>query len=212
MLWKGALRVFVNSLSDLFHAAVPFEFVDEVINVIKRCPQHQFQVLTKRPSRMAEFLSRLNDPVIPNLWVGVSVEDQRSANERISELVKVPAAVRFVSIEPLLGPVDLSMIPNPGFGEGQSWYDALKRLAWVADPSGYYDGCSVGVGLDWVIVGGESGPKARECDIAWIKSVVTQCRESGVACFVKQDSGPHSGLQGRIPNDLWRVRQFPSGE
>ncbi len=112
-----------------------------------------------------------------NVHVGVSAEDQRWAGIRLPALAETPAAVRWLSAEPLLGPIDLS-----------PW------LSW----------------LDWVVVGGESGPGHRPMDIGWLESIAGQCRDAGVPLWVKQDSGPRSGLQGRIPDRLWAIRQFPA--
>lgn len=216
--WRKPRRVFVNSLSDLFHEDVPFEFITAVFGVMAVRPDHTFQILTKRAERMCAFFSWLSerggfgryirsispvgDRTIPNyfnqvsrteivhgvrcraagdpwisvfnaasfhmnggplsnVWLGVSVEDQQAADERIPLLLQTPAAVRFVSAEPLLGPVDLL-----------SW---LPYEAWKAKPK-----------IAWVVVGGESGPAARPCDIGWIRSIVGQCKAAAVPCFVKQ--------------------------
>lgn len=159
--WRAPRRVFVNSMSDLFHEALSFEDIDKVINVMALNSRHTFQVLTKRPERMAQFMRHQRDYEwpLPNVWLGVSVENQACADERIPLLLQTPAAVRFISAEPLLGPIDLS---SP----------VLE-----ADCDGY---------LDWVIVGGESGAEARPCRLSWIRSIVQQCQVARVACFVKQ--------------------------
>jgi protein gp37 len=133
-----------------------------------------------------------------NVWLGVSAEDQHWADIRISALLDTPAAVRFASLEPLLGPVDLHFCGG---------VDALER-DWTGGPGG-------GSGaphpfLDWVIVGGESGPGHRPMEIEWLESIVSQCQDAGVPVHVKQDSGPRSGMQGRIPDDIWKLKQFPS--
>lgn len=194
---------FVNSMSDLFHKDVPFEFIDKVFAVMALCPQHVFQILTKRPERMAEYLNEesevfcrvlsvadavceleeemgvtLRPPQademsqrglqwpewpLPNVWLGTSVEDQQAADERIPHLLKCPAAVRFLSCEPLLGAVDL----DP-YLFGDTRHDGDRNS------------------VDWVIVGGESGPKARECRTSWIRGIVDQCKSAGVPVFVKQ--------------------------
>ncbi len=193
--WRKPQRVFVNSMSDLFHEGVPDQFIDRVFAVMAIARRHTFQVLTKRPARMRDYmLSRapkkaghvlppewlhyLNDVVdaqdrnittrfgergtgrghwpMPNVWLGVSCEDQQRADERIPLLLETPAAVRFVSAEPLIGPI---------------------RFELEAD--------SVG-NIDWVIVGGESGPGARPCDVAWVRSIVDECAECLVPVFVKQ--------------------------
>jgi len=126
---------------------------------------------------------------LKNVWLGVSVEDQKTANERIPLLLQTPAALRFVSVEPILGPVDLI---GPGY---------------FRDPK--FNQAGGLVGLDWVIVGGESGPNAKPCEIGWIEDVVGQCTMAGVPVFVKQDSGRFPGKQGRIPDYLWQYKQYP---
>ena len=188
LTWKKPRRVFVNSMSDMFYEGVSFDFVDRVWAVMALCPQHTFQILTKRPERMATYLNRRGADVahydalwkfsdayphvanrlpespesgdlwpLPNVWLGTSVEDQKAADQRIPCLLRCPAAVRFLSCEPLLGPI----VNQSG---QRNWTD----------------------GMDWVIVGGESGPQARPCDVGWIRGVVGQCREAGVPVFVKQ--------------------------
>jgi protein gp37 len=176
--WRTPRRIFVNSMSDLFHEEVPDEFIDQVFSVMASAARHMFQVLTKRPERMRQYcLSRAVMPremfprlihrymdldrsvewtktwPLPNVWLGVSVEDQHTANERISLLLQTPAAVRWISAEPLLGPI--------------SFRACLNRL-------------------DWVVVGGESGSRARPCDVDWIRSIVQQCQKANVPVLVKQ--------------------------
>jgi len=217
--WRKPRMVFVNSMSDLFHEAVPFEFIDRVFAVMALCPQHTFQVLTKRPERMAEYFgqNRLDsagrhgavlgaahfqttggsgaqvDWPVPNVWLGTSVENQAAADERIPHLLECPAAVRFLSCEPLLGPVELSGCMTPA-----------REIMGLDGP--YIAGPDAGV--HWVIVGGESGPNARPCDVAWIRSIVGQCKASGVPVFVKQlgarpvevNSGPEMPMRW-VPDD-----------
>lgn len=197
--WRKPQRVFVNSMSDLFHEALPDEAIDHVFAAMICAPWHTFQVLTKRPRRMQEYLSRTRglDNVLvrvnkaarqmrkpsgwrpaegcawpyPHVWLGVSVEDQKTADERIPLLLQTPAAKRFVSYEPALGPVDFTA------GDGsRSWLKPIFRgelRGW--EPAIY-----------WVIVGGESGPGARPFDLAWARSVRDQCRAAGVAFLMKQ--------------------------
>lgn len=194
--WRNPRRVFVCSMSDLFHPDVPFEFIDKVFAVMALCPQHTFQVLTKRPERMAEYhhdrdwgdaansitnnlIRRLDGalyfggeiiPPLPNVWLGTSVEDQPNADERIPHLLKCPATVRFLSVEPLLGPVDLhDAFYRPRLGPN----DPYKRLQDI-------------ILIHWVIVGGESGPGARPMDPAWARSIRDQCVAAGVPFFFKQ--------------------------
>ena len=200
--WKRPRRIFVNSMSDLFHEDVPFEFIAKVFDVMERCPQHSFQVLTKRADRMADFVANIGGGRAAPAWLGVSVENQAAADERIPILLQTPAAVRFVSVEPMLDAVRL----DP---------------AWLRT----YRGSST---LNWVIVGGESGPHARACNVEWIRSIVAQCQAAAVPCFVKQvGSRPYiegpiaremtwpglledrkGGTPAEWPEDL-RVREFP---
>ena len=194
--WRKPQRVFVNSMSDLFHEAVPYEFIDRVFAVMAIAHQHTFQVLTKRPERMCAYFadSTVNERVgmamnvivdadaraqhpgwffgpdarwdpLPNVWLGVSVESQKYAGERIPPLLQTPAAGRFISAEPLLGPV------------------AVDR--WLYDTDDI-DGGNLTFGLDWVIVGGESGAGARPFDLAWARSIIAQCEAAGTPVFVKQ--------------------------
>lgn len=172
--WKGPRLVFVNSMSDLFHAEVPKGFIRRVFNVMAQASQHTFQVLTKRPARMSRVLHEIQGQPLPNVWLGTSVEDQHCAEKRVTLLLDTPAAVRFLSCEPLLGPIN------------------LKR--WIRR-------------LDWVIVGGESGPHARPMDVAWVRAIRDQCNEAGVAFFHKQWGGrtPKAGgreLDGRTWDEL----------
>ncbi len=188
--WRKPRRVFVNSMSALFHEALPYEDVLRVWSVMAQAERHTFQVLTKRPGRMREFVTEWTGGLIlPHVWLGVSVEDQATADERIPLLLQTPAAVRFVSYEPALGPVDFSRwmwpmhwhwdakfkTPEEALAAGAS--AERRRQALVSARRNF---------LDQIIVGGESGPGARPFDLAWARSVIRQCREAGVACFVKQ--------------------------
>lgn len=171
LTWKKPRTIFVNSMSDLFHEKVPLAFIQRVFNTMDRASWHTFQILTKRSERLADLAPDLNWP--PNVWMGVSIETAKYL-WRTDHLRKAPAAVRFLSLEPLLGPLgalDLS-------------------------------------GIHWVIVGGESGPHARLCELAWIREIRDQCQQAQIPVFVKQDSGPRPGRQGRIPDDLW-IKEFP---
>lgn len=158
--WKQPRIVFVNSMSDLFHEDVPLEHIRRVFETMIKCPQHTFQILTKRSGRLREIAPEL--PWESNIWMGVSVEDQRALC-RISELQAVPAAVRFLSCEPLIGPLD--NLPLEG--------------------------------IDWVIVGGESGPGARVMKAEWVKSIFRHCRAIKVPFFFKQWGGVRKDLTGR---------------
>ncbi len=144
---------FVNSMSDLFHEEIPHEYIRGVFEVIKRSPQHTFQILTKRAERMSEFLNSYDVP--QNAWIGVTVEDRKHGISRIDKLRQANAPVRFLSIEPLLEDLGHLNLKN----------------------------------IQWVIVGGESGPKARRMELEWIKSIKMQCEENNVSFFFKQWGG-----------------------
>jgi protein gp37 len=215
--WKKPRMVFVNSMSDLFHPAVPFEWVDQVFAVMALCPQHTFQVLTKRPERMAAYMGEYmvgarhlheaalairesvlgplmvlaattysaKDPrfrPLSNVWLGVSVENQEEADRRIPKLLACPAAVRFLSCEPLLGGVDLERlsvsISATSFVMGGCLGDTDGTLF---SPRG-----ASGRGIDWVICGGESGGKARPMHPDWARGLRDQCVRAGVPFFFKQ--------------------------
>ena len=161
--WKGSRIVFVNSMSDLFHKDVPMEFIKRVFKVMNENLQHTFQVLTKRPDVLLKYDKELN--WTHNIWMGVSVEDDRVLN-RIDDLRKTSAQVKFLSCEPLIGP--------------------LGKLALT--------------GMDWVIVGGESGRKPRPMDARWVLDIKSQCRKNNVAFFFKQWGGTNKKKTGRLLN------------
>jgi len=172
--WRKPRRVFVNSMSDLFHDTVPDSYIAEVFAVMQRAAQHSFQVLTKRPERMARLCRDLL-PLLPNVWLGTSVEHQSAADERIPLLLNTPAAVRFLSCEPLLGEVDLSAYLS---------VDGARRL-------------------DWVIVGGESSPHHRPMQLDWARSIREQCQVADAAFFFKQSSGMRPGRGRELDGRLW---------
>lgn len=163
--WSKPRRVFVNSMSDLFHDDVPADFIRDVWNVMADTARHTYQILTKRPERMAEVLTRGDFPVLANVWLGTSVEDNRVLG-RLDHLRRVPAAIRFVSLEPLIGSV------------------AGANLS----------------GIDWAIVGGESGPNARDMDPAWVDEIEVMCRRARTAFFFKQWGGRNKKATGRTLN------------
>ena len=201
--WRKPSKVFVNSMSDLFHADVPDEFLAKVFAVMAAAPQHTFQILTKRHARMRSLLNSpqfaeqmagematlwnvdhvapLQGP-LPNVWLGVSVEDQKWADVRIPALLDTPAAVRFLSCEPLLGPVKLPFIDEVDGctcgGYGEPYY--VHERGCGLEPGPAYGG------LHWVIVGGESGPGARPMHPDWPRSLRDQCQMAGVPFFFKQ--------------------------
>lgn len=227
--WQRPRKIFVNSMSDLFHEGVPDSYIDQVFAVMALAPRHIFQVLTKRPERMRDYCNNFSwervvksctgaDGVstiagftlqalqhhfgqvpksglnfkrhdiwpLPNVWLGVSVEDQAAANERIPLLLQTSAAVRWLSMEPLLGPVDLSAIDIDGHHE-------ILPLggAWLGRENGYPR-------IDWVVVGGESGPKARPMHPTWARVLRDQCADAGVPFLFKQwgEWAPHEAKPG----------------
>lgn len=159
--WKQGRMIFVNSMSDLFHDSVPMSFIQTVFGVMRETPQHTYQVLTKRADRLADVASEIEWPY--NVWMGVSVESDEYC-WRIDRLRSTPAAVRFLSLEPLLGP--------------------LSGLH-LAD-------------IDWVIVGGESGPGARSMKVDWVRDIRNSCIEQGVAFHFKQWGGVNKKRTGRV--------------
>jgi protein gp37 len=205
--WKKPRRVFVCSMGDLFHETVPRAVHSYLSGVFVDSPQHAFLVLTKRAKRMREFFS--DCPPSPNVWVGVTAEDQERADERIPELLATPAEVRWVSVEPMLGPIDLENVHGVA-----SWpVDVLSGGTWVLGKGTAIEGfCqhSNMTTLSWVVIGCESGPKRRPCNIEWARSLVGQCRTAGVAVFVKQldINGRVSRDPAEWPEDL-RVREWP---
>ena len=199
---KAPSMYFVNSMSDLFGEGLTNEQIAAVFGVMAACPQHTFQILTKRAARMAEWfkwIAALPEPEklalardtgafarpwpLPGVWLGVSCERQEESDERIPLLLQCPAAVRWVSAEPLLGPVDFRMVGS----NGQRAYDALTGHHRHDDGTPIGDGA--GPRLDWIVWGGESGHDARPCEVEWIRYGMRKCRDTGVPAFVKQVGG-----------------------
>ena len=192
--WRKPRRIFVVAHGDLFHERVPDKWIDGIFSVMSLAPQHVFQVLTKRPARMREYIKKAASSGImwplPNVWLGTSVEDQKTADERIPALLETPAVVRWLSAEPLLGPIDFHKAP---FGFLHSGHIV------PANKSGRYEQ------IEWVVVGGESGPGYRPMDPDWARSIRDQCRLAGVPFFMKQMAG-----KTEIPADLM-IREYPKG-
>ena len=256
--WRKPRRIFVNSMSDLFHEDVPDEFIAAVFTVAALAPRHTFQILTKRPERMRRWFERVAaedgwwwlgraasewldvpdlarrglivssyegapaeeihfDPgepwPLPNVWLGVSVEDQERADQRIPILIDTPAAVRFLSCEPLLDELSLA-----------EWLD-ISAQCWpctadlTPDLSGRTDGGwslkpdpitgirSWRPALDWIICGGESGPRRRPMELDWARRLRDQCDESGVAFWFKQESALRPGQGETLDGRTWH--EFP---
>ena len=209
--WKRPRRIFVNSMGDLFHPSVPEEFIARIFTVMALAKHHTFQILTKHPDLMLQwmkdhtsisgkmigYIEQVNGknkelisvegiPLpLPNVWLGVSVEDQKSADERIPILLQVPAAVRWLSMEPLLGPVDLTPIAPPAYQLLSKYYEGN-----TFDPSGSQKPLERMTGyfpkINWIVVGGESGSKARPMHPDWVRSLRDQCTAVSVPFFFKQ--------------------------
>jgi protein gp37 len=220
--WRRPRRIFVCSMSDLFHEDVPLSFLSRVWGIMRETPRHTYQMLTKRPERMLEWLKTLDTMrrgvcappeseipftewflnTYPNIWLGVSVENQYWADRRIPLLLQTPAAVRFLSLEPLLKRLFLK----------HEWLTGrMKPVSMSGAYTGFPPGRTIGGGehVNQVIIGGESGPGHRPMDPAWVEDIAGQCRAAGVPVFVKQDSGARPGQQGRLSDDLWGLKEFP---
>lgn len=227
--WRRPRKVFVNSLSDLFHPDVPDEFIVEVFAIMAQAPRHVFQVLTKRHGRMRALLqsesfelavynARSDDIAegddmpwpLPNVWLGVTVEDQKHAELRVPALLDTPAAVRFLSCEPLLGPVDVSRLltcqvclGGGGLPAGAEW-----PLIFCSNCDG------TGTVIDWVIVGGESGTDARPMHPDWARALRTQCETAAVPFLFKQwgEWAHATDDHGYQPSHTkWLTSKTPSG-
>lgn len=182
--WKKPRVVLVSFMGDLFHEDVPTTFIDQVLEIIASCPQHTFIALTKRPENLEHKIygTTTDNPFrqlgggdyLANLWLGVTAENQARADERIPILLQIPAAVRFVSVEPMLGPVDLNKYLYP-----QRLCDG--HSAWQRD-----EDCPRRPGLDWVICGGQTGPGARPMHPDWVRSLRDQCITADVPFWFKQ--------------------------
>ncbi|MCK4739057.1 MAG: phage Gp37/Gp68 family protein [Deltaproteobacteria bacterium] len=191
--WKKPRRIFVNSMGDLFHEDVPWNFINKVWASMIVNPEHTFLILTKRPKRMAQFFSEKHHPwsasdgadkPLPNVWLGVSVEDQKTADERIPLLLQTPAAKRFISIEPMLGGVDLTGIYHEEIGLSLQTNSLSGEVICLNTRSSHRHEDHE-VSLDWVIVGGENGAGARPMHPDWLRKVRDDCETAGVPFFFK---------------------------
>lgn len=190
-------KIFVCSMSDLFHPKVPFDFIDKVFDVIRRTPDHTYQILTKYPKRMADFiyLAYGVNHKLGNAWLGTSISTQPDADKNIPILLQIPAAVRSISLEPILETIQDNC---KGFPRPQIPFNRKMVGGWFWEE------------LDWVIIGCESGPRARLCFIDNIHAVVKQCRAAGVPVFVKQIpvNSKCNKNPDEWPEDL-RVQEYP---
>lgn len=220
--WRKPRRIFVCSLADLFHDSVPDLFIAKVWATMARTPQHTYQVLTKRPARMRSLLSSHDFTLaveavcghrdwswpLPNVWAGVSAESQKWADIRIPHLLDTPAAVRWVSAEPLLEPIDFDRWLHHDVAVRTEVGARCYCGAWMnADGD-----CPTGR-LGWVVCGGESGLGARLCDPDWLERIVADCEDASVPVLVKQLGTVTGGRKhhdiGTFPSTL-RVREYPT--
>lgn len=197
--WKKPQCVFVNSMSDLFHEDVKFDWLVEIFYVMLKATKHTFQILTKRAGVMSQQVPRvmaklnINDP-LTNVWLGVSVEDQKTADERIPLLLQTPAAVRWLSCEPLLGTIDLDGNSDPIRRGVQHWdYFRMSKEK-----------------IDWVVVGGESGTGARPMHPDWARSLRDQCTAAGAPFFFKQWGAWWPSENDHSPT-IYRGHVWPDG-
>lgn len=160
MHWRKPARIFVNSMSDVFHERMTIEFWSAMVTTMTLCPQHQFLILTKRADRMMDFCQQVSPP--PNAWMGVTVENQKAADERIPYLLKTPAAVRWLSVEPMLERIEFKWSHFVPFGESGRSH------------------------IQWLVLGGESGPKSRHFYVEWARDVRKFCQKTGTPLFIKQ--------------------------
>ncbi|QBQ50111.1 phage Gp37/Gp68 family protein [Brevundimonas naejangsanensis] len=239
--WTKPRKVFVCAHGDLFHEGVTDDQLDQIFAVMALAPQHVFQVLTKRPKRMHDYLlaftaERLSKALrafvhagekatqadrfiplpLPNVWMGVSAEDQTRANERIPVLLETPAAIRWVSAEPLIGPLDLTAIDD-GFSDPRNVLRSFSAQLQAAQYTESIDLCIDTPGLDWVVVGGESGAGSRPMHPGWARDLRDQCADAGVPFLFKQwgDWTPGENAQNTIGrtvetadwfNDAWNYQ------
>jgi protein gp37 len=209
--WRNPAKIFASSTSDIFHEALSDEEIDKIFAIMALAARHTFQVLTKRPKRMRDAVARIGKSIdvldrqarsmgytlkfeglglvpwpLPNVWLGVSCERQQEADERVPILLQTAAAIRFISAEPLLGPIDFGRIVRDALFTGKIFSDGKT--------------CPIG----WIIIGGESGPKHRPMKEQWARDIIADCDTAGVAAFMKQMAG-----KAPIPPHLM-VRQFPN--
>ena len=220
--WRKPRKIFVCSMGDLFHESVPFEFIDKVFNIMMLCPQHTFQVLTKRPERMKEFFEKRPSNLwagwtkrngnieqawpFPNVWLGVTAENQEMADKRIPILLQTPAAKRFVSIEPMLGEIEIDFGDNMTDDEDSGVGCAPCDLGGIRHQ--HYVGELCNRSLDLVICGGESGPRARFMRLDWARMLRNECQDAGVPFFFKNIGGVRKPKDGHLLDGVEHRPEF----
>lgn len=196
--WKEPKEIFVNSMSDLFLGSVPVDYLCQIWRTMLEADWHTYMVLTKRPVPAARLIRELGLELPPHIWIGVSVENQRWADERIPQLLDIPAQVRFLSCEPLLGPIDLArwLLPYPV-------PDPLVMSKIPEDWSPFDYRIYSEAQIKWVIDGGESGPNRRPADPEWFRSIRDQCVAAGVPYFHKQGNAFRPGQDRLLDGRMW---------
>lgn len=237
--WRKPRRIFVQSMGDLFHEDVPFEFIDEVLETTRRADWHTYLILTKRIERAVEWANSKRPPggilqhfgrsarqgwLKARIWLGLTCENQKAADERITDLLGIDVAVHYVSLEPLLGQMDIKSYlwvrqqcagPKGCGYEGASYeFDSKKKKGAFACPQcGKNHTYLVTNSIDWCIIGCETGSKRRPCKIEWVRDIIGQCDATGVPVFVKalEINGKISKDMAEWPEDL-RRREYPTNE
>lgn len=204
--WKSPRKIFISSMGDLFHDDVELRWIDTILTIIDICPQHRFLSLTKRPHNLQEKLYGVTEKrpfrelgggdYLPNLWLGTSCENQEWADKRIPHLQAISAAVRWLSLEPLLGPINFRWKPYHYQATGETYREYLNRKGSISDHESLSQ-------LNWIVIGAESinGRPGRPCKLEWVESIVGQCKDAGVPVFVKQLE-----INGRLEHD---INKFP---
>lgn len=194
---RKSKRIFVGSMTDLFHVSVSIETLRDIFSSMSLCSQHTFMLLTKRPERMADFLREYFSTPLPNVWLGDTVCNQAEADAKIPLLLQTPAAVRFVSVEPMLGPVDLGHL-SWNIIDSTAEKNALTGKTWIQGNCGESSQTLQGNRLDWVICGGETGPGARPMHPDWVRGLRDQCQAAGTPFFFKSWGEWWPGEWGRL--------------
>ena len=211
-------RIFSLSMGDIWDPEVPIEWLARMLETVYLCADCNWLLCTKRPElwrpRLQSVFTHSCSSVVwmmagqwldgqppPHVWTLTSIEDQRSADQRIPHAMAIPSVCRGLSIEPLLGPIDLNGIP---LGDGDTWHLSGTVEAHTGWPDSHLRP------IHWLIIGGESGSRSRPCNVEWVRDLVREGKAAGVPVFVKQFSGKKSGEQGPLPDDIWNTKQFPT--